>query len=257
MARKGITGPRQSVLTGPNGFLTTAKWEVEPEALTRSLGVRWEMTQIISKAHSACYFSHSAIDGILEQMHAHGFKAEDISSIHIKVSTPAWQAVCKPTENKWSPETVPECQFSLPFVVASAAFDGHVFLDTYDPQARNRSDVRELMTRISAEELPSIADWGAHVHTTLHDGREFATEHEYVKGHPNVPFDEQDFIEKFRQCVPYSVLPLSRSTEDALIDSILGLENTTDIVEALLLPLTPADGVSGSLHNPPVSGQLN
>jgi 2-methylcitrate dehydratase PrpD len=257
MARKGITGPRQSVLTGPNGFLTTARWEVEPEALSRSLGERWEMTQIISKAHSACYFSHSSIDGILEQMHAHGFKAEDISSIHIKVSPPAWQAVCEPMENKWSPETVPECQFSLPYVVASAAFDGHVFLDTYDPQARSREDVRELMTRISAEQLPSIADWGAHVRTTLHDGREFATEHEYVKGHPNIPFDEQDFIEKFRRCVPYSVLPLSRWTEDALIDSILGLENTADVVEALLLPLMPADGVSGSLQNRPVSDRLN
>jgi 2-methylcitrate dehydratase PrpD len=242
MARKGITGPRNSVLTGPNGFLTTAKWEVESEALTRSLGDHWEMTQITSKAHSACYFSHSSIDGILEQMHVHGFEAEEIASIHIEVSTPAWQAVCEPVDNKWSPQTVPECQFSLPYVVASAAFEGRVFLDTYDPQALLREDVRELMTRISAKELPSLADWGSRVHTTLRDGREFATERKYVKGHPKIPFDEQDFVAKFRQCVPYSVFPLNRRTENALIQSILGLEDVGDVVEALLLPLTPSLG---------------
>ncbi|MFF2319281.1 MmgE/PrpD family protein [Arthrobacter sp. NPDC058097] len=252
MARKGITGPRRSVLTGPNGFLSTAKWEIDPEALTRSLGDCWEMTRITTKAHSACYFSHSSIDGILEQMKTHGFRAEDIARIHIEVSTPGWQAVCEPVENKWSPQTVPECQFSLPYVVASAAFDGHVFLDTYDPQARGRKDVRELMTRISAEEVPSVPDWGARVSTTLNDGSAFVTEHTYVKGHPNIPFDEQDFIDKFRRCVPYSVLPLSRQTEDDLINSVLGLEDITDVVEALLLPLTPDAGASVFHRDDPV-----
>jgi 2-methylcitrate dehydratase PrpD len=253
MAQKGITGPRQSVLTGPNGFLTTAKWEVEPEALTRGLGEHWEMTRITSKAHSACYFSHSSIDGILEQMHTHGFEAEDIASIHIEVSTPAWQAVCEPMGNKWSPQTVPECQFSLPYVVASAAVDGHVFLDTYDQQSRVREGVRELMTRISAQEVPSVADWGARLHTRLRDGRQFETEHEYVKGHPNIPFNEQDFIDKFRRCVPYSVLPLDKQTVDTLISSILDLEDVTDVVGALLLPLTPNPGPPASCRDSAVA----
>ncbi|WP_197061961.1 MmgE/PrpD family protein [Sinomonas humi] len=244
MAQKGITGPRQSVLTGPNGFLETARWETKPEALTRDLGDRWESTQITTKAHSACYFSHSSIDGILGQMEMHGFGAEDIARIYIEVSTAGWQAVCEPVENKWSPQTVPECQFSLPYVVASAAFDGHVFLDTYSPRARARHEVRELMSRISVEATPSMADWGARVHTTLRDGREFTSEHEYVKGHPKNPFDLQDFIDKFRLCVPYSVFSLNRDAEDALISSLLDIENIVDVVDALLLPLTPPAAVS-------------
>ncbi|MFF0454759.1 MmgE/PrpD family protein [Nocardia africana] len=238
LAAKGITGPRESVLTGANGYLRTARWDTDPEALTRELGERWEMTRITTKRHSACYFSHSSIDGIIGQMVTHEFAASDIASIHIEVSTSAWRAVCEPTDKKWNPQTVPECQFSLPYAVATAAFDQKVFIDSYSPGARRRGDVRELMTRITAEEVSVVADWGARVHTTLRDGRKITTENTYVKGHPNNPFTEQDFIDKFRMCVPYSVLPLSADIAEALIGSILELEFTQDVTKELLLPLS-------------------
>ena len=241
LASKGITGPRQEVLLGPKGFLSTARWETEPEALTRDLGERWMLTDIITKGYSACYFSHSSIDGIREQMRTHGFSATDIARIDIDVSTSGWRAVCEPTDKKWNPQTVPECQFSLPYSVASAAFDNKVFLESYTPEARARQDVRELMTRISATEDPAVSDWGARMTTTLRDGRVFTNEYVYVKGHPKNPFSEQDFIDKFRMCVPYSAYPLSEQVVDALIEHILHLELLDDIVPALLAPLTPAD----------------
>ena len=241
LASKGITGPRQEVLLGPKGFLSTARWETEPEALTHDLGERWMLTDIITKGYSACYFSHSSIDGIREQMRTHGFSATDIARIDIAVSTSGWRAVCEPTDKKWNPQTVPECQFSLPYSVATAAFDNKVFLESYTPEAIARQDVRELMPRISATEDPAVSDWGAKMTTTLRDGRVFTNEYVYVKGHPQNPFSEQDFIDKFRMCVPYSAYPLSEQVVDALIEHILHLELLDDIVPALLAPLTPAD----------------
>ena len=240
LAEKGITGPRQEVLTGANGYLRTARWQTDPDALTRDLGERWEMTQIITKGYSACYFSHSSIDGILEQMRTHDFAAGDIAEIHIDVSTSGWRAVCEPTDKKWHPQTVPECQFSLPYAVATAAIDKKVFLQSYAAEARQRQDVRELMSTISATEDPSVSDWGARLTTTLRDGRKIVTEHVYVKGHPENPFSEQDFIDKFRMCVPFSVLPLSERVVETMVDDILALEKVDDVVAALLLPLTPA-----------------
>ncbi|WP_370937514.1 MmgE/PrpD family protein [Amycolatopsis sp. cg13] len=241
LARRGITGPRQEVLTGPNGFLRTARWETDPDALTRGLGKDWTATQITTKGYSACYFSHSSIDGIIEQMRTHEFAAADIASAHIAVSTSGWRAVCEPTEKKWEPQTVPECQFSLPYAVATAAFDRRVFVQSYSDEARRRPEVRELMTRISAVEDPSVSDWGARLTTTLRDGRVIATEHVYVKGHPKNPFSEQDFIDKFRMCLPFSVLPLEDSTADRMIQDVLALEKVDDVMAALLLPLTPED----------------
>lgn len=246
LAERGITGPRQSVLTGPNGFLGTARWETDPEAITRDLGELWQATRITTKGYSACYFSHSSIDGIIEQMRDHCFAADDIASIHIDVSTSGWRAVCEPADKKWQPQTVPECQFSLPYAVATAAFDKRVFVQSYSDAARQRQDVRELMSRIAASENPSVSDWGARLTTTLRDGRVIATEHAYVKGHPNNPFSEQDFVDKFRMCVPFSVLPLDEQVVDTMIADVLSLEKVDDVVEALLLPLTPAEQLAGA-----------
>jgi 2-methylcitrate dehydratase PrpD len=239
LALKGITGPRQEVLTGPKGFLSTARWKTDPDALTRDLGEVWEMGKIITKGYSACYFSHSSIDGIRDQMRRHGFRAADIAEIHIAVSTSGWRTVCEPKEKKWDPHTVPECQFSLPYAVATAAFDDMVFLDSYTAEARERSDVRELMSRIFASEDSGISGWGARVKTTLRDGRVIENEYAHVKGHPKNPFGENDFIEKFRMCVPHSAYPLSKEVVASLIDSVLNLDAVDDVESALLIPLTP------------------
>ncbi|MBC3191812.1 MmgE/PrpD family protein [Pseudonocardia sp. C8] len=245
LARRGITGPRQEVLTGPNGFLRTVRWETDPDALTRDLGERWEMTRITTKGHSACYFSHSSIDGIVEQMRDHGFGPGDIESIHIDVSTPGWRAVCEPVDVKWEPRTVPECQFSLAYVVATAAVDGVVFVQSYSERARANPEVRALMGRIRATEDPAMPDWGARLRTTLHDGRTITTEHVYVKGHPDNPFDEQDFVAKFRSCVPFSALPLADRTVEAMISDVLHLEKRDDVAAVLLEPLTPQAQAAG------------
>jgi 2-methylcitrate dehydratase PrpD len=97
------------------------------------------------------------------------------------------------------------------------------------------------MSRISATEDPSVSDWGARLTTTLRDGRTITTEHVYVKGHPNNPFSEQDFVDKFRKCVPYSVLPLPEQLVDTMIHDVLHLDKVDDVVASLLLPLTPGN----------------
>lgn len=135
---------------------------------------------------------------------------------------------------------MPECQFSLPYAVASAAFDDKVFIDTYSAEARERPEVRELMTRISAIEDPSVSDWGARLTTTLRDGRVLENTYTYVKGHPRNPFSEQDFIDKFRLCVPYSVLPLSDAVVETMIQDVLTLERFEDVIPVLIDPLVPA-----------------
>lgn len=241
LARRGITGPRDSVLTGPNGFFRTARWETDPDTITRDLGQVWRTTDLTTKGYSACYFNHSSVDGIIEQMRDHNFTAIDIESISIEVSSSGWGAVCEPVEKKWHPVTVPDCQFSLPYAVAIAAFDRRLFVDSYSEHNRSRPEVRELMTRIVAQRNSAVTDWGARMTTHLRDGRQVSTEHRYVKGHPKKPFTEQDFIDKFHNCVPYSVLQLSEQTQANLIDDVLNLQQRPDIESALLAPLTPQD----------------
>jgi 2-methylcitrate dehydratase PrpD len=140
---------------------------------------------------------------------------------------------------KWNPGNIPECLFSLPYSVATAVHDRGVFLDSFRPEAITREEVRNLMPKISAQEDSSLPNWAARVHTTLRDGRKFSGDYIYGKGHPLNPLTEQELIDKFRMCVPYSAYKLSDEVVNSVIEALLHLEEIDDIVTALILPLTP------------------
>jgi 2-methylcitrate dehydratase PrpD len=239
LAQRGITGPRREVLSGFRGYFAMAKWEIDPESTTRDLGEKWEILDVMFKPYVCCGGFHTGIDALLELMEEHNFAAEDIASIHINLSFPGWP-MCLPRELKWNPKTVPECQFSLPYAMATAAYDRKMFLDSYTPEAMSRQDVRELMPRISASEDLSLPNLAARVRITLKSGQEFFKEKLFFKGHPRNPMTEQELIDKFKKCVPYSAYKLSDEVADSVIKTILNLEEVKDVVDALLLPVTPA-----------------
>ncbi|MFC1929051.1 MmgE/PrpD family protein [Chloroflexota bacterium] len=236
LAKKGINGPRRGVLTAPSGYLGFAKWETDPDALTKDLGEKWEMTDVVMKKYPSIIFTQTAIDGILEQMKEHKFKADDIAKIDI-VGT--YYPGIETRKAMWNPRTVPECQFSLPYTVATAAYTGDVFLDSYTPQARASNDVCDLMTRISARDDFNLPPSASRINTTLKDGRTFSKECLYAKGHHQNPFTKEDLAEKFRKCARYSAYELSDTVINSVIDSTLHLEKVNDGVSALLVPLTP------------------
>ena len=242
LAKRGITGPRgevTDVLAGPKGYLAFAQWPTKPELITKGLGEEWEMLNIGMKPNPACGCTHTSIEGITEQMKEHGFEADDIAAIELDVSPVIWSAVCLPKEERWNPRTVAECQFSLPYIVATAAFDKDVFLDSYTPEARARQDIRELMTRISAREDSGLPSFAVRVNTTLQDGRQFSTECIYCKGQPVKPFTEAELVTRFKKCVPYAAYKLSDAAVESVTGAILDLEHVDDVMGNLLVPLTP------------------
>jgi 2-methylcitrate dehydratase PrpD len=238
LAKRGITGPRQDVLVGPRGYLGFAKWETDPDALTKGLGEEWEMLEVIMKPYPCCGGTHTAIGGILDQMREYNFTAEDIANIDIEVSQTGYLVTCTPKEAKWNPQTVQDCQFSMPYVVATAAYDKDFFISSYTPQAMARKEVRDLMNKISAKVDASLPVQSARVHTTLKDGTKVSKEYIYAKGDPKDPFTEQEVIDKLKKCVPYSAYKLSDGMVDSLVKVLLSLEEVDDVVSVLLLPLT-------------------
>lgn len=239
LAKRGITGPRQEVMAGPKGYLGFAKWETNPDALTNGLGKKWEMLDAEIKPYPSCKGTHTSIEGIIAQMEEHNFKAEDIAAIELDEGSGNWYFACQPKEVRWNSQTVAECQFSVPYLVATAAYDKHIFLDSYTPQARTRKDVRELMTRIAAREDKTLPLFGARVNTTLKNGKKYSEECLYAKGSSENPLTEAELIDKFRRCVPYSVYRIHDDVVDSLIKAILNLEEVHDIVNAVIVPLTP------------------
>jgi len=244
LSMRGVTGPCQDVLMGPKGYLGFAKWETDAGALTERLSKDWVMAGTAMKAYTACKGTHTSMEGLLDQMKEHHFEVEDIARIEFDESSVNWVLVCEPIEEKWNPQTVSECQFSLPYVVATAAHDKHIFLDSYTPEARQRRDVRELMLRISAREDPTLPPYAARVSVNLKDGERITKEYLYSKGHPKNPFTTQELIHKFKRCVPYCACKLTDETVDSVIEALIHLEEVENVVEALLLRLSPQIPVS-------------
>jgi 2-methylcitrate dehydratase PrpD len=243
LAKAGITGPRggvSDVITGPRGYLAFAKWETDPDVITRELGDRWEMLDIMMKPYSSCGCTHTAISGVLNQMAQHDIQVNDIASIDIDVSHLCWTVVSTPKEVRWNPQTIPDCQFSLPYTVATAAYVKDIFLDAYTSEARTRKDVRELMSKISAKEDPDLPSFASRVHLTLKDGTKYSDEYfYYTDENPRIELTEQQLTNKFKKCVPYSAFKLSDKAVDSVIKSILNLEKVDDVVGSVLSPLTP------------------
>lgn len=239
LVKRGITAFHKGILLGPKGYFGIAKWETYPDDLTRDLGLKWEMLNTAMKPYSACKCTHASIQALSELMQEHGFKAENIESVSFDESTINWLTVCDPVDVKWNPQTVPECQFSLPYVVATAALGYEVLPSAYSPEARARKDVREFMLKISAREDPALPIYTARAHVVLKDGRQFSKDCLYIKGHPRNPFSMPELINKFRMCVPYSAYKLEESKVQSLLDSMLNLEKIDDITAALVLPITP------------------
>jgi len=239
LANRGITGPRQEVLTGTKGYLGLANWETDPGAIEDELGEKWELLNVVMKPYAACKCTHTAAGGIIDQMTVYDFGADDIAAIDIDESSTNWNLVCLPREAKWHPQTVAECQFSLPYVVAIAAYTQNVSMASYTQDARSRRDVRNLMTRISARYDTNLPPWAARVTTKLKNGRRYSEKYVHIKGHPKNPFTETELVQKFKKCVPYSVYGLDTKVVDSLVETLLNLEKVDDIEHALILPLTP------------------
>ncbi|MBW1800117.1 MAG: MmgE/PrpD family protein, partial [Deltaproteobacteria bacterium] len=239
LADAGITGPRHEIISGPKGYLGLAQWKTDPDLITSGFGERWEMPDVMMKTYTSCKGTHTAIEGIIDLMERHAFNAKDIASIHIDAATSNWNLTCIPKEEKWHPQTIPECQFSLPYTVAMAAYEKKIFLDSFTPEARSRKDVRNLMTQIHVTLNSNLPPWGAQLETILKDGRRFSGEYIKIKGHPQNPFTEQELIDKFMMCIPYAACPLEDNAVESVKNAILGLEEIDDVEKRLIIPLTP------------------
>ena len=242
LARRGITGPRNAILSAQTGYLSYARWETDIDAATRDLGIRWEATNIMMKRYPCVASTQGAIDALLKQMEVHGFAAADISWIEMEVDVDygAFIATKAGREMTWNPKTVKECQFSSPYGLAVAAHTGDLFLDSYSQEMRERQDVRDLMAKMSITERADLPKRVVNLTTKLVDGRQFSREQVFPKGHQNNPLTNQDIVEKFRRCAAYSVFPLSSDVIDSVVESVFRLEAVDDFSSTIVSPITAA-----------------
>jgi 2-methylcitrate dehydratase PrpD len=242
LAKKGIEAHNTKILSGEGGFYSLFARngnEIDISEITNNLGKEWEMTNVMFKAYPSCNCTHTSIQGILEQMNKYHFAYQDIKEIRLEESLINWVIVGQPYEVKWNPQSVSECQFSLPYTVAAAACKGDFFLDAYTEENIFSPAIRDLMKKITVIKNTNLPPYVAKVTTELKSGESHTGEYSLPKGHPGNPFSDTELIEKFKKSCSYAYHSFDDAVIDKIIKKMLSLEKVDDVVKEIILPLTP------------------
>lgn len=241
LAEKGITGPHDEVLVGERSYLGFAKWETHPQKLLEGLGKKWESAQLEFKPFPGCKSVTASVIATWDIMEKDNLSIDDIDKIEVALPTLSFEMLQGPIKQKLNPKDEYECQFSLPYILATAVIDKEILPKSYQALARARKNVKVFMPKVSYFTEDGLESWSSKVTVILKEGKKITKMclPSEIKGSLENQLEEKDFIGKFKNCVPYSVYPLSEDTVDTLIDTIINLEKCDDFVKDVVLPLTP------------------
>src|SRR6202022_1990830 len=193
LAADGFNGPA-SVLEGEFGFLRVfCDSEFDAAELTRELGKSYA-TRSITLKRFACHISaHPSVQAILDLRAEHGYRDDDVASIHVGGSEKM-----AGVNNIPSPADIMMAQYSIPFCVALAHLRDPRDPRSFDERALREPQIRALAQRVKitvAEERPTPL--AAAVTVTLRDGRVLGCSVADFKGTPAHPLEPGELREKF------------------------------------------------------------
>jgi 2-methylcitrate dehydratase PrpD len=113
LAQEGFTGS-PAVLEHEAGFIRTHTLVCDPAVAMNPLGEPWALADMYYKFNAACSGTHSGGDGMRRLVAEHGFTADDVAAVTIRV--PKIQT--EVANIQW-PATVEQAKFSIRFVAAA------------------------------------------------------------------------------------------------------------------------------------------
>lgn len=239
LAERGITGAR-NILQGEYGFYNAFEPKHDLERLTDGLGKRFEGAYASMKPYPCCKLTHGAINAAIYLVKEHDIAPTDVAEIDVGVGERAYVFVCEPKEEKGNPQNTVDCQFSIPYTVATAVVKRSVFIDDFTEAAIRRPDVRELLRKVRTRVEPQVVKpdnkvGGAAVTIRTKDGNEYSRTVYYVKGHPKNPMTMNDVTDKLRKCLPFSARPLPAQAVEKIIELVGSLEQVDDVTRIVRL----------------------
>ena len=109
-----------------------------------------ERFSLVNKRFPACGYAHRAIAGLLELRKVHQIDAGEMQRIEVEIPYRNFQVLMYPR-----PQNETEARFSMQYCLASAMYFGDVTESDFRQAAIERSDLRDLMSRITLLSYPS------------------------------------------------------------------------------------------------------
>jgi 2-methylcitrate dehydratase PrpD len=228
LAQAGFSGPT-SVFEGRLGVLHAYSDAPDPSLLLADLGAPLQVMRASIKPYACCRYNHGLIDCVLSLTREEPIELGDVDRIRLGVLSGGALLVADPIEQKRSPQSVVDAQFSAPYAAAVALVLGTGGLDAYAPEHLHDPVVRQLMARTECYHEPSLdrdypKRWPAEAEIHLRGGRVLRRRIEFATGEPENPVPRAALIEKFVSLATDSVGDASD-----LAERILNIDAEPDV----------------------------
>jgi 2-methylcitrate dehydratase PrpD len=221
LAEAGMSASAE-IFEQPFGFLdvygTQSSKRCHEVMAAAQLGAGTRDYPILRKPWPTCAYTHRAIEAAEEIAGELKPKAEDIDSVLIQMPEPYARVAGFTTAN-----SAAEARFSTTYCVAATLLSGRLGPEDFSPDALNRPEISDLMTKSGHEHFPMgqdlkdmSADAPDRVAVRLRDGRTAERTVGKVRGGPARPMSRADILAKFQAC----------GGDEALAQSFLGAEES-------------------------------
>ncbi|MEO8558109.1 MAG: MmgE/PrpD family protein [Rhodospirillales bacterium] len=221
-AKHGIGGPVEA-FEGPGGYYALFE-PGDAEILFDGLGQRFEIVNTGIKKFSSCACNHAAIEATCRLIDAHPLRADDITSINVRITPFMQQLVGAPFDPSTNPQVA--AQFSVQYSIASVLLRRKFGLDDLTPERAQDPEVFKLARRITVEVDQNATQMltPATVRIETAD-RRFEETVDVVPGSIGAALSDSEVIAKFYDCMKFGPAAMNAERGEALADAIAGLEN--------------------------------
>lgn len=240
-SHKGVTAAKE-VLEGKFGYYPVYQGgEYDRKKLLDGLGEDFQGVNLTTKRYPCCMHTHAAIEGVLKIAREFHLQSSDVEKITVKVNQQGFNFVCSPMEKKRTPRTIPEAQFSLPYVVATALVKGKVFFEDFTAEEIQNPYVLRIASKIDClvdSGLEKIAQGGvtpAVVEVTTKRGECLSQQVNDRKGSPKNPMNMDEIADKFRRCTDFARQPVPEQNTKEIIALVKEIETLDDVTQILKL----------------------
>jgi len=230
LARKGFRGPT-SIIEGRDGFLHAYSNGADPSKVLEGLGSGFEILHTSVKPHGCCRYMQPPIDAVLKIVKENDLPAEKVEKVRVGILRAGAHLIAEPLEEKYSPQSVVDAQFSMPFGAAVAVLYRKAGLGEFRLSKIRSEEVNQMMKRVecvadSDLEKTFPKQWCATAEISTKDGKRYFTKIEYCKGDPENPLSWDELIEKFHDL---SHGLMSKNQRLKIIDQVRSLEMIRDL----------------------------
>jgi 2-methylcitrate dehydratase PrpD len=230
LAQKGFRGPF-SIIEGRDGFLHSYSDGADEGKVLEGLGSQYEILQTSIKPHACCRYMQPPIDAILKIVRENDLPSEKVDKVKVGILRAGAHLIAEPLNIKYTPQSIVDAQFSMPFGAAIAILYRRAGLKEFHLSKIRSEEVKRMMRRVECVVEPDLErtfprQWCATADILMKDGTHYFTRIEYCKGDPGNPLSWDEVIEKFHDL---SNRFMTQERRLKIVDQVKNFEKIRDL----------------------------